>query len=124
MSTWKSLSIVLVVEKTRRSALNYFFKKFGYKKDIFEITKQDLFDYHRYLKKLKVSLNTKKLKWAILVSFLKTLMEEKDLVVYIPKKTINWNGYHERPNSHPESKIKIAEEMKILKISFIYLNLN
>lgn len=82
-------------QKTRKSCLNYFFKKFGYSGEIFDINTRELLKYFSWLKNLPdINLTTKKTKWAILSSFLNWLMEipENDFIVKIPSKTISWNG--------------------------------
>ncbi len=82
-------------QNMRKSCLNYFFKKFGYNGDIFDITTRKLTNYFTWLKNLPdINLTTKKTKWAILSSFLKWLMEdpENSFLIVIPSKRINWNG--------------------------------
>jgi len=82
-------------QSTRRSCLNYFFKKYSYSGEIFDITTKELLKYFSWLKNLPdINLTTKKTKWTILSSFLNWLMEdpENKFLVIIPSKRINWNG--------------------------------
>jgi integrase/recombinase XerD len=81
-------------QNTRKSAINYFFKKYGYSKSIFDITTSELKKYFTWLKNLKeINLNTKKTKWNLLISFIGFLKEENEsFLVTIPSKSINWNG--------------------------------
>lgn len=107
--------------KTRKSALNYFFKKkyFGYKGHIFEITTDILINYFDYLKHLKnLSLGTKKTKWTLLNSFLNFTMEyyqKYNFIVIIPKHSINWNGIiHKKPETNKDVVLTIEEVDSIL----------
>ncbi|GAI92824.1 unnamed protein product, partial [marine sediment metagenome] len=92
---------------------------FNYQGHIFEIDISVLLDYHNYLKKLKkISLNTKKNKWTILVSFLNFTMEyyfKYGFIVKIPSKTINWNGNHKIANTNKNTIITLGEIEKLLK---------
>lgn len=95
--------------RMRKSSLNYFFgekiekkkgkkviiiKLFHYNNHIFEINTIKLKEYFIWLKNLDtLSLATKKAKWAILKSFINSLMEDYPLfVVKIPKNGITWTG--------------------------------
>ncbi len=81
--------------KTRRSALNTFFIKFGYKKHIFELKKKNFLDFFQYLKNNKdLAYNTKKLKWAILKSFIDYTVdyyeEDYEIIIRFPKRNLDW----------------------------------
>ena len=82
--------------RMRESCLNYFFDKkyFGYDGHIFDIDTIKLKEFFIWLKNLDtISLQTKKAKWAILKSFLNSLMEDyPNFVVKIPKNGISWIG--------------------------------
>lgn len=82
-------------QKTRKSSLNYFFKKYGFTGDIFDITTKDLLNYFTWLKNLEgINLTTKKNKWNLLTSFINWLMEDEsnNFLIKIPSKRVNWNG--------------------------------
>ena len=80
-------------QNTRRSSLRYFFGKdhFKYNGPIFEITTTDLKNYFVWLKNLPgLSIATKKVKWAILTSFLNFVMEDhEEFLVKIPSRSVN-----------------------------------
>lgn len=102
-------------QSTRRSCLNYFFKKYDYQGDIFEITTRKLTEYFTWLKNLPgINLTTKKTKWAILNSFLNWLMEdpENDFIVKIPSKRVNWNGISLKTNKSNKEVYASKEEVK------------
>lgn len=111
---------------TRKSCLNYFFKKFGYSGLVLNITKSDLIDYFDFLNQLKtISLGTKKTKWTLLKSFLEYCMEYyDDFLVKIPKHSINWQPNHMVARSNKDVVMDLDELKKIfdfLKIHhFIY----
>ena len=108
-------------KKMRKSSLAYFFgdKYFKYSGPIFEIDTTILLDYHNYLKKLKkISLQTKKNKWNILISFLGFTMEyyhDHKFIVVIPSKTVNWNGNHKIANTNKNTIITPGEIEKLLE---------
>lgn len=81
-------------QATRKSCLNYFFEKYGFDKEISQITEDKLLDYFNWLKNLPgINLTTKKNKWTILCSFLKILKFRKIVSVEIPfPPIISWNG--------------------------------
>ena len=113
--------------KTRKSALNYFFKKeyFGYNGHTFDIETDVLIDYFDYLKFLeRKSLATKKTKWVLLKSFLNFCMEyyrKYDFNVIIPKHSINWKGIiHKESETNKDIVMTTEEIQNILE----YLNLN
>lgn len=118
---------------TRKSALNYFFEKeskmkskikskikyFGYKGHIFEINKSDLIDYFDFLNQLEtISLNTKKLKWTILKSFLDYCMDyyedDYDFIIKVPNRLVKWKPMHKEPKSNSDVFLTIDEIKKIL----------
>ncbi len=90
----------------RKSSLKYFFERkyYGYiaKKwkqnkfgHVFDITTKELKEYFTWLKNLEnLSIETKKGKWAILSSFLNSIMEDypEEFLIKIPSKTVNWIG--------------------------------
>ena len=103
-------------QKMRRSSLNYFFeaKYFNYQGQIFDIDTETLIDYFDWLKTQSVSLTTKKNKWTILVSFLRSTMEyyrKYNFMVIIPKHSINWGNGHKKANSN-KNVIATKEEIK------------
>lgn len=108
-------------KKMRKSSLAYFLegKYFNYSEHIFDIDTTILLDYHNYLKKLKdISLQTKKNKWAILVSFLGFTMEyyhKYKFIVVIPSKTVNWNGNHKIAQTNKNTIITPGEIEKLLE---------
>ena len=107
--------------KTRKSALTYFFSKdrFNYTGHVFDIDTTILLDYHNYLKKLKkISLQTKKTKWILLVSFLRFTMEYYHtfkFIVVIPSKTVNWGNNHKIANTNKNTIITPGEIEKLLE---------
>ncbi len=113
---------------TRLSALRYFFGKeqndacFGFNGKVYEVSKADLMDYFDWLNNLKtISINTKKLKWTILSSFLEYLMEYyDDFLIKIPKKTLTWKKIHKEPDSNKDVVMTKEEVKQILD----YLKLN
>ncbi|MFX1567897.1 MAG: tyrosine-type recombinase/integrase [Promethearchaeota archaeon] len=117
---------------TRLSALRYFFGNkqtdtcFGFKGKIYEISKADLMDYFDWLNNLEtLSIETKKLKWTILKSFLEYLMEYfDDFMLIIPKKTLNWNKIHKESESNKDvvmTKEEVKQILDYLKINhYIY----
>ncbi len=105
----------------RKSALNYFFKEkyFGSKGHIFEITKSELIDYFDYLNQLEdLSLNSKKLKWTILKSFLDFCMdyydEKYNFIIKFPNRLVKWKPTHKEPNSNSDVFLTINEIKEIL----------
>ena len=57
--------------RTRKSAINYFRKKFGYKRNLLNINKKNLLDYFSYLNQsIELSLGSKKHRWSILKNFI------------------------------------------------------
>lgn len=102
----------------RKSSLKYFFSKdrFSYDDHVFDITTKKLKGYFTYLKNLEdLSLNTKKAKWNIMVSFLRYTMEDyEEFLITIPSKTINWNGAHN--NGEVSNKNVYATKEEIEKI--------
>jgi len=105
--------------KMRKSSLNYFFeeKHFGYNGDIFEINTKELKNYFIYLKNLNsISIQTRKNKWRILVSFLCFVMEDnEDFNIAIPRRRISWNGFIPQENPNSNSDV-IADEDEIERI--------
>lgn len=114
-------------KKMRKSSLAYFLesKYFNYSSHIFDVDTTILLDYHNYLKKLEnISLQTKKNKWSILVSFLGFTMEyyhKYKFIVVIPQKTVNWNGNHKIANTNKNVIITPGEIEKLLEF-FISMN--
>jgi len=112
-------------KSTRKSCLNYFFgekrnkKCFGFKKHIFKIDTKKLIDYFDFLNNLSdISFITKKNKWHILISFLKSTMEyyqEFRFVILIPKFNLNWNVVHKKPQSNKRIIATIPELEQILQ---------
>lgn len=103
--------------KTRKSALNYFFKKnhFDYNNPISEISTENLIDYFDFLNSNpSISLTTKKNKWAILKSFLNFISEYYKFNIIIPKYSVSWKKTHKKPNSHSDEILTINEVRKIL----------
>lgn len=104
--------------KTRASCLNYFFltKYNGYNGHIFNIKKEDLVSYFDYLNQLEtISLDTKKLKWNIIKSFLKFSMEFYDnFQVTIPKFSIKWQPIHKQPKTNKDVVMTLEELSTIL----------
>ena len=109
---------------TRKSALNYFFGNtyFNYNGHVYDIKKSTLIDYFDYLNHHKdLAINTKKLKWVVLRSFLQFSMEYyDDFIVKIPQKTIKWKKRHKEPQSNADIVLTIDEVKKLLD----YLKLN
>ncbi|MHA1195757.1 MAG: tyrosine-type recombinase/integrase [Promethearchaeota archaeon] len=112
--------------KTRKSALNYFFnsKYFGYDGHVFEINTDTLIDYFDYLKHLKtITLETKKNKWKLLISFLNFCMEyyrKHNFIVIVPKHSINWNGI---PHKEPQTNKNVVLTKKELETILNHLKL-
>ena len=108
-------------KRTRKSSLNYFFgeKHFNYQKHVFEIDTQIIIDYFDFLNKLpEISLTTKKNKWHIFTSFLKSTMEyyrKFDFVVLIPTFTTKWNVFHKKAKSNKRIIATIPELELILQ---------
>ena len=99
----------------RRSSLNYFFNKYGFEGNIFDITTRDLLNYFTWLRNLEgINLTTKKGKWNILASFLNWLMEdpENNFIVKIPSKRINWNGVSVKTVKSNKEVYATKEEIK------------
>ena len=108
-------------QRMRRSALKYFFEKFGYDGPIFEITTGKLIDFFDFLKNLpNLKFITKKSKWIILTSFMNFLMEfYPEFNIKIPSKAINWNGVRNEANNDPNRKSNskiFATKEEIVKI--------
>jgi len=108
-------------KKMRKSSLNYFFgeKYFNYQKHIFKIDTPILIDYFDFLNNLSdISLITKKNKWHIITSFLKSTMEyyhEWIFIVIIPKFNLNWNIKHKKAKSNKRIIATIPELELILQ---------
>ncbi|MGV9142073.1 MAG: tyrosine-type recombinase/integrase [Promethearchaeota archaeon] len=109
--------------RMRESSLNYFFgykekDYFDYSEHVFDIKTQDLINYFEFLKNLKtISLQTKKNKWHILVSFLRYTMEyyrKYDFVVVIPQFSIKWGNRHPKPSIDRNAVMKEEEVEKVL----------
>lgn len=102
---------------TRKYNLNYFFNKkyFGYSGHIFDMHKRNLMDYFDYLNHLEtISLNTKKMKWTILRSFLAFCMEYyDDFIIKIPT-SIRWKNIHKEPVTNKDIVMTKEEVKKIL----------
>ena len=113
--------------KTRKSALNYFFNWYSEKNEekklqISQITKKDLMDYFDYLNNhIDFTLDTKKLKWAIIKSFLGFCMEYyDDFLIKIPSQTTKWNITHKISENNKDVKLELEEIAEILN----YLKIN
>ncbi len=108
-------------KKMRKSCLNYFFgeKHFNYQKHISKIDTKTLIDYFDFLNNLSdISFITKKNKWSIMTSFLKSTMEyyyELKFIVIIPKYNLNWNIVHKQPKSNKTIIATIPELELILQ---------
>ena len=109
--------------RMRESCLNTFFgykdkDYFNYDGHVFDITTEVLIDYFDYLKNLKtITLQTKKNKWRILVSFLKYTMEyyqKYDFIVVIPRFSIKWGNKHPKSSVDRNAVMTEAEVEKVL----------
>lgn len=104
-------------QKTRKSALNYFFVKYGYKGNILDLSTKDLRSYFTWLKNLEgINLTTKRNKWNLLTSFINWLMEdeENNFLLKIPSKRVNWNGTSNKTNR--SNKKVYATKEQLIKI--------
>ena len=106
---------------TRKSALNYFFKKkyFNYKKHVFEISKKELLDYFDYLNQLNsIGLTTKQLKWTLLKSFLDYCVDyyedDFDFIIKFPNRLVKWKATHKEPDSNADVFLTVEAIKKIL----------
>lgn len=119
----------------RKSSLKYFFgkstknnhteerKAFNYQGHVFDLTTDKLIDYFDWLKAQPISLTTKKNKWNIMVSFLKSTMEyfrKYNFIVIIPKHSINWGTKHQKPNSNKKVIATKEEISKLLEYFKMY----
>lgn len=111
-------------QSMRKYCLRYFFspKFFGYSGYIFNISKRDVIDYFDYLNHLDtISLQTKQNKWMIFRSFLQFIMEYyDDLVIIIPRYSIQWKQIHKKPDSNKDVVMNKEEVKKIL--DYMYNN--
>ncbi|HDZ16648.1 hypothetical protein LCGC14_0666480 [marine sediment metagenome] len=110
----------------RKSSLNYFFKKYGYSGEIFDINTRELLKYFSWLKNLpEINLTTKKSKWSILTSFLNFIMEdpENDFMVKIPSKRVNWNGTSLKTDKSNREVYATKEELRQILDYFKVRNL-
>ncbi|MBA7505169.1 Tyrosine recombinase XerC [subsurface metagenome] len=103
---------------TRKSAINYFIKRFGYKGNLLDIEKKNLIDYFNYLNQSdELVLSSKKLKWTILknlVGFCNDYYEDvMEKAIILPKFTIKWKLVHKKSDSN---KDVIATETELKQI--------
>lgn len=114
---------------TRKSAINYFRKRIGYKRNLLDIKKRDLIDYFDYLNQSKeLTLNSKKLKWTILKNFIEFCNdyyeENMEKPIILPKFTLKWNLNHKQSNSNKDVIATESELKQILDYFEIRSNRN
>ena len=104
--------------ETRKYNLKYFFETryFGYSGHVFDLRKRDVIDYFDYLNhKEDICLQTKINKWNTFRSFLQFVMAYYDeLVIVIPKFSINWKAIHKIPKSNKHVVLTVEGIKKIL----------
>ena len=100
----------------RKYAIGYFLEEryFGYDRHLFDIKKRDVIDFFDYLNhKEDLCLNTKMTKWNYFRSFLQFCMEYYDLLIVIPKYSINWKTIHKPANSNKDV-VMTKKEVKLI----------
>lgn len=114
---------------TRKSAINYFIKKFGFKKNLLDIEKKNLIDYFNYLNQSnELSLSSKRLKWTILKNFIEFCNDYYENIIekaiILPKFTIKWKLIHKDSNSNKDVVATETELKQILDYFEITSNRN
>ena len=108
---------------SRKYALRYFFEEryFGYQGHVFDVKKRDIIDYFDYLNhKEDVCLTTKMNKWTYFRSFLQFCMEYYDLLIVIPKYSVNWKPIHKPAESNKDVVMTKEEVKRILNHNYRY----